>query len=218
MIRMKDLAIFGAGGLGKEVACLIKRINEQAPTWRLIGFFDDNPDLKGTMVSHFGPCLGDADELNRYPQALAVVIAIGNPQVVKKVVEKIQNPLISYPNLIHPSFSVTDPETFQIGQGNIIQSNCTVTVDVKMGDFNILNGSVCLGHDTQVGSYNMMMPGVRISGGVTIGDENFFGVYAVVLQQLTIGNRIRLGAGSILMMKPKDGHLYLGNPAVKTEL
>ena len=26
---MKDLAIFGAGGLGKEVACLIKRINEQ---------------------------------------------------------------------------------------------------------------------------------------------------------------------------------------------
>ena len=215
---MKDLAIFGAGGLGKEVACLIKRINEQAPTWRLIGFFDDNPDLKGTMVSHFGPCLGTMEDLNRYPQELAVVIAIGNPQVVKQVVGKIQNPLIAYPNLIHPSFVVTDPETFQMGQGNIIQANCTVTVDVKMGDFNILNGSVCLAHDTQVGSYNMLMPGVRISGGVTIGDENFFGVYAVVLQQLTIGHRIRLGAGSILMTKPKDGHLYVGNPAIKTEL
>lgn len=215
---MRDIAIFGAGGLGKEVACLIKRINEQAPTWRLIGFFDDNTDLKGTMVSHFGPCLGTIEDLNRYPQALAVVIAIGNPQVVKKVVEKIQNPQISYPNLIHPSFVVTDPETFQIGRGNIIQANCTVTVDVRIGDFNILNGSVCLGHDTQVGSYNMFMPGVRISGSVTIGDENFFGVYAVVLQQLTVGNRIRLGAGSILMTKPKDGHLYVGNPAVKTEL
>lgn len=215
---MKDIAIFGAGGLGKEVACLIKRINEQEPTWHLVGFFDDNPDLKGKMVSHFGPCLGTIEDLNRYPQELAVVIAIGNPQVVKQVVGKIQNPLIAYPNLIHPSFVVTDPETFQIGQGNIIQANCTVTVDVKLGDFNILNGSVCLGHDTHVGSYNMLMPGVRISGGVTIGDENFFGVYAVVLQQLTIGNRIRLGAGSILMTKPKDGHLYLGNPAVKTEL
>lgn len=215
---MKNIAIFGAGGFGKEVACLIQRINEQAPTWHLVGFFDDNPALKGTMVSHFGPCLGTSDDLNHYSKELAVVIAIGNPQVLKKVVGKIQNPLISFPNLIHPSFSISDPETFQIGQGNIIQANCTVTVDVKMGDFNILNGSVCLGHDTHVGSYNMMMPGVRISGGVTIGDENFFGVYAVVLQQLTIGNRIRLGAGSILMMKPKDGYLYLGNPAVKTEL
>ena len=215
---MKDLAIFGAGGLGKEVACLIKRINEQAPNWRLIGFFDDNPDLKGTMVSHFGPCLGTIEDLNRYPPALAVVIAIGNPQVVKQIVGKINNPRISHPNLIDPSFAISDPESFEIGRGNIIQANCTVTVDVKLGDFNILNGSVCLGHDTHVGSYNMMMPGVRISGGVTIGDENFFGVYAVVLQQLTIGNRIRLGAGSILMMKPKDGYLYLGNPAVKTEL
>ena len=215
---MKDIAIFGAGGLGKEVACLIQRINEQAPTWRLIGFFDDNPDLKGTAVSHFGPCLGTTEELNRYPQPLALVIAIGNPQVLRQVVGKIQNPQIAFPNLIHPSFSISDPETFQMGRGNIIQANCTVTVDVKLGDFNILNGSVCLGHDAHVGSYNMLMPGVRISGGVTIGDENFFGVYAVVLQQLTIGHRIRLGAGSILMKRPKDGHLYLGNPAIKTEL
>ena len=37
---MKDIAIYGAGGFGKEVACLIKRINEQEPTWNLIGFFD----------------------------------------------------------------------------------------------------------------------------------------------------------------------------------
>ena len=40
---MKDIAIYGAGGFGKEVACLIKRINEQEPTWKLVGFFDDNP-------------------------------------------------------------------------------------------------------------------------------------------------------------------------------
>lgn len=215
---MKDIAIFGAGGLGKEVACLVNRINEKEPTWNLIGFFDDNPDLNGRMISHFGPCLGNSDNLNNYHEDLALVMAIGNPLTVKKVVGKIRNSHISYPNLIHPSFSISDSESFQIGQGNVIQANCTVTVDVQMGDFNILNGSVSLGHDTQVGSFNMFMPGVRISGGVTIGDENFFGVYAVVLQQIAIGHRIRLGAGSILMKKPKDGYLYLGNPAVKTEL
>ena len=37
-------------------------------------------------------------------------------------------------------------------------------------------------------------------------------------QQIKIGNSIRLGAGSVLMTKPKDGNLYLGVPAKKTEL
>ena len=39
---MKDIAIYGAGGFGREVACLLRRINEQAPKWNLIGFFDDD--------------------------------------------------------------------------------------------------------------------------------------------------------------------------------
>ncbi|MDR1459358.1 MAG: serine acetyltransferase, partial [Bacteroidales bacterium] len=38
---MKDIAIYGAGGLGREIACLIRHINENEPTWNLIGFFDD---------------------------------------------------------------------------------------------------------------------------------------------------------------------------------
>jgi sugar O-acyltransferase (sialic acid O-acetyltransferase NeuD family) len=214
---MIDIAIFGAGGFGKEVACLINRINEKEPTWNLVGFFDDNPALKGMMISHFAPCLGGIDELNAYQEELFLVIAIANPKIVKTVVGKINNPLITFPNLIHPSFVVSDPETFEIGRGNIIQANCSVSVDVKIGDFNILNGSVVLGHDVNMGSFNTLMPAVRISGGVTINDENFFGVSSIVLQQITVGNHVRLGAGSVLMTKPKDGNLYMGNPAKKTE-
>ena len=46
----------------------------------------------------------------------------------------------------------------------------------------------------------------------------FFGVGSIVIQQIKIGHNIRLGAGSVLMTKPKDGFLYIGNPARKTEL
>ena len=38
---MKDIVIFGAGGFGREVACLLNRINKQTSTWNLIGFIDD---------------------------------------------------------------------------------------------------------------------------------------------------------------------------------
>lgn len=214
---MKDIAIYGAGGFGKEVACLIKRINEVDPTWNLIGFFDDNPEKKGQMISHFGPCLGGIDELNVWPKELAVAMAIGSSVVVKKVVESISNDKICFPNLIHPKFSIVDPETFTLGKGNIIQGDCAVSCDVSIGDFNVLNGSVVLGHDVTIGSFNTLMPAVRISGEVKIGECNFFGVASIVLQQIKIGNNIRLGAGSVLMTKPKDGFLYMGNPAKKTE-
>lgn len=212
---MKDIAIYGAGGFGREVACLIKRINEKTPTWNLIGFFDDNPDLKGKMISHYAPCLGGIDVLNAYAKELCVTVPIGNPATVRIIVGKIHNPLIEYPNLIHPNFLTADAEAFTVGCGNIIQGDCSASCDVSFGDFNVLNGSVAFGHDAKVGNFNTFMPGTRISGEVSIGDENFFGVGSIVLQQLKIGNRFRLGAGSVLMTKPKDDALYIGNPATR---
>lgn len=210
---MKDIAIFGAGGFGKEVACLIKRINEKEPTWNLIGFFDDNPELKGKMISHFGPCIGGIDDLNKYAEKIDLVIAIGSPVNLKKIVEKIDNPQVAFPNIIHPNTTYTDIETFQIGMGNIIQANCTMSCDVFIGDFNVLNGSVVFGHDVKIDSYNTFMPAVRVSGEVQVGNNNFFGVGSIVLQQLRIGSNIKLSAGSVLVTKPKDGQLYIGNPA-----
>lgn len=212
---MKDIAIFGAGGFGREVACLIKRINDKTPMWNLVGFFDDNPDLKGKMISHYVPCLGGIDELNAYEKELAVTIPIGNPQVVRKVFSSINNNNVYYPNLVMTDLLMADAETFRMGKGNIIQGGCSVSCDVEFGDFNVLNGSIAFGHDAKVGSFNTFMPGTRISGEVKIGDENFFGVGSIVLQQIKIGNNVRLGAGSVMMTKPKDGNLYIGNPAAK---
>ncbi|MBQ3946474.1 MAG: serine acetyltransferase [Alphaproteobacteria bacterium] len=212
---MKDIAIFGAGGFGREVACLIKRINDKNPTWNLVGFFDDNPDLKGKMISHYGPCLGGLDDLNAYDKLLCVTIPIGNPNIVKTIVENITNPNISFPNIIAPSFKILDPLTFKIGRGNIIQDSCSVTCDVSIGDFNVLNGSDILGHDDVIGDFNVLMPGVHLSGEVTVGQCNLFGVDSVVLQQVNIGSNVTLGAGSVLMTKPKDDHTYIGVPARK---
>ncbi len=215
---MKDIAIIGAGGFGKEVACLINIINEEKPTWNFIGFFDDKESLKGQMISCFGKCLGNTEDLNRYDKELDVVIAIGNPHIIKKVVGEITNPLVSFPNIIHPNVKCADERVFNIGKGNIIQGGTFFSCDVKVGDFNVMNGNVVFGHDAEVGSFNTFMPAVKVSGEVKIGNENFFGISSIVLQQIKIGDNIRLGAGSVLMTKPKNGNLYIGNPAKKFEI
>lgn len=213
---MKDIAIYGAGGFGKEVACLIEIINKssEGPIWNLVGFFDDGKE-KDTQVSHYGPILGGINELNKWETTLNVVIAVGKSGIIKKIVSSINNQAISFPNIIHPNFVINDPETFVLGQGNIIQRNCSVSCDVNLGDFNVLNGAVAVGHDVTIGSFNLFMPAVRVSGEVIIGNGNFFGVNSIILQQLRIGDGIRLSAGSVLMTKPKDNMLYIGNPAKK---
>lgn len=210
---MKDIAIFGAGGFGREVACMIKRLNEKNPTWNLIGFFDDNPDLMGRMISNYAPCIGGMNELNAYGKELALTIPIGNPQVVRTIFSKITNRNIYFPNLIMSDFVIADKESFKIGQGNIIQSGCSVSCNVDIGSFNVLNGDIVIGHDSKVGSFNSFMPSVRISGEVEIENECFFGVGSIVLQQIKIGDKVTLGAGSVLMRKPKPGNLYIGVPA-----
>lgn len=214
---MKQIAIYGAGGFGREVACLLKKINEEKPTWELVGFFDDGIEI-GTEISHFGKVLGGINELNAWQKELSIAITIGSLKIVQTLVSKITNKKILFPNIIAPTVYFADPETFKIGKGNIIQKHCSFSCDVTIGDFNVMDGADVFGHDDVVGSFNTFMPAMRISGEVTIGNCNFFGVGSIILQQIKIGNNIRLGAGSVLMRKPKDGFLYMGNPAKKVEL
>lgn len=213
---MKNIAIYGAGGFGREVACHINRINSENSIWNIIGYFDDGVD-KGTQISHYGKVLGGINELNNWSDSLDIVLAIGSPIIMKKIVEKITNPIIRFPNIISPGIRFNDKETINIGMGNIIVSGSAFSCDVSLGDFNVFNGSVVLGHDVTVDSFNSFMGAVRISGEVTIGNNNFFGVGSIVIQRIIIGDNIRLGAGSVLMRKPKDGFLYVGNPARKLE-
>ncbi len=211
--KVKKIAIYGAGGLGREVAGGIQRINEASrEQWELIGFFDDNMTT-GTAISHYGHVLGGMDELNAYDEPIALAIAVGNPESRKLIHERIDNPKIYFPNLIAPSFKVLDNLTFEMGEGNIVQDGCSATCNVTVGNFNVLNGSNVLGHDVVVGDYNVLMPGVRLSGSVLMGDCNLMGVDSVVLQNVKIGNKVTLGAGSVLMTKPKEGFTYVGVPA-----
>lgn len=207
---MKDIAIYGAGGFGREVACYINKVNKETPTWNLIGFFDDNSELKGTS-NEYGEVLGGAEILNSWKEPISVLMAIGSGRIVKKVVERITNTNVEYPNFLY-NVTFSDSDNYSMGKGNIV-INSTLSCAVRIGNFNMMNGSVVFGHDSKVGDYNTFMPAVRISGGVEIGNECFFGVGSIVLQQIKISDNVSLGAGSVLMRKPKPACLYIGVPA-----
>ena len=208
---MKKIAIYGAGGFGREVACLINKINEQSPEWELVGFFDDG--IKKGTKNEYGLVIGGIDEVNRYSEKLAVVIAIASPKIVEKIVGNIISSKIYFPNIISPDVTFLDKGNMSIGKGNIISFNCVISCNVRIGDFNIFNWAITVGHDVLIENFNAFMPDVKISGEVTIGSKNFFGVNSTVLQQINIGNETIIGASSLVLRKTKDGMTYVGNPA-----
>lgn len=209
---MKDIAIYGAGGLGREVACLINRLNQIKSQWNLVGFFDDGKSI-GEEISHFSRCLGGINQLNNWNTPLSIVLCFGSPRTTSFVRSQITNSNILFPNIIAPDFSISDTESFEIGEGNIITGHCGVTTNIVIGNFNLLNGDVHFGHDVSVGNYNVFMPGCRISGEVRIGSENLIGAMSFVKQQIKIGDNVTLSPLSALLTKPRNGNAYIGNPA-----
>jgi len=208
---MKDIAIYGAGGFGREVACLINKINEKASQWCLIGFFDDGISIG--IENEYGEVIGGINELNSYDKELFVVMAIAAPKIVSNIISRITNSYIKFPNIISPDIIFLDENNYSMGVGNIICSGCLISCNVKIGSYNIFNGFVAVGHDTTIDNFNSFMPAVKISGEVTVGDRNFFGVGSLVLQQIKIGNDTTIGANSLIIRKTKDGLTYVGSPA-----
>ena len=213
---MKDIAIYGAGGFGREVACLLKRINNEVkPTWNLIGFFDDG--LKVGECNEYGRVLGNIDVLNAWDKPLSVAFAIGLPKIVEFLYNKVDNPNIEFPNIIAPDTLFLDRENVKLGQGNIICSRCLISCNTTIGNFNTFNGYITLGHDSVIGNFNSIMPAVKISGGVEIGNRNFLGVNSVILQYKTIGDDSVIGASSVVLRNIKNGGTYIGNPAKRIQ-
>lgn len=213
---MKEIALFGAGGFGREVACLINTINSVTPTWKLIGFFDDGKTI-GEDVT-YGKVLGGINELNQWKTELAIAIPVANPETLRLIVNRITNPLITFPNLVSPDVVFLDKSRIFMGKGNIITSRCLFSTNVSLGDFNLFNCAVLVGHDTRMGNCNVIMSSVNISGGIVIGNENFLGVQSVLLQYIKVGDHTRVGANSVVIRNTKDGNLYMGNPATRVKI
>ena len=193
---MKNCIIIGAGGFGREVKMLIEQINAESKEYNVLGFYDDSTP-KGTLINGL-KVLGSVEDLNQVSEPTAVSIAIGAPKIKKKIVGQLTNPLLFFPKLIHPSVSLGISED-AIGKGAIICAGNIITVNIKIGDFVILNLGCTVGHDTVIGDYSAFMPQTNIAGEVNLGEAVYGGMGAGIINQVSIGDNVTLGAGTIVV-------------------
>jgi len=208
---LKNIAIFGASGLGREVLMLIHQINQAVPTWNMIGFYDDNTDTPKTINKY--PYLGNLEALQEVNEPLYVAIAIGNPGIKAQIAEKITNPKIQFAVLIHPDVPNQPYQFNQIGDGAIITQGCILTTNVTLGRHVLLNLGCTLGHDVKLGDYCSLMPHVNIAGNSMLGKEVYVGTNATVIQFLKVGSKAIIGAGAVVHRDLPASVTAVGIPA-----
>ena len=202
---LKDLVIYGAGGLGREVLSLIRR--DYANVWKVIGFIDDAQNLPKTV-----------DGLRVYKKdflasrSLAVVIAIGDPLTKTHVYgDLLQNKNLTFPNIIS-SKAYIDINA-QIGIGNIITDFCWISTNTIIENCVLVNVATTVGHDAQIGSYTSIMPQCAISGHVEVGRATLIGAKSFILQGKHIGQNAVIAAGSCVFRNVDNYETVWGNPA-----
>ncbi len=207
----KNIAIFGAGGFGREVKTIIDAINRVNPnTYEFIGFYDDGVE-KGKIINGF-PVLGGIKELNQVETELCLVISIGDPHVKKVIINKIANSFIEFPTIVHPNASISSDEV-TIGKGTIICERTIITCNIEIKDFVILNLMCSVGHDTIIENYCSFMPSVNISGEVKIHESVYVGTGAKIINLLEIGENTIVGAGAVVSKSLPAHCTAVGIPA-----
>ncbi len=214
---MKDIAIFGVGGFGREVLTVILDINKVEPQWSIVGFFDDGYE-KGQIINGY-PTLGTSDDLNKWETEIAIAVCIGNPVVKKRIVEKIDNPNVFFPSLIHPTVWIGDKNNVKIGQGCIITAGNLITTNIQIGDFVILNLGCTVGHDCIIKDYAAFMPSCNISGEVLVEEGVYCGTGVKIINQTSIGEYSTVGAGAVVTRPIPGNCTAVGIPAkvIKTK-
>jgi len=204
---MNNIVIIGASGFGREVAWLI----ENSDNWNVIGFVDDNKDLENKSVNDY-PVLGTIDFLLNVNEKTNAVVAIGNPQIRKKIVERLQsNTNISFPNIVDKDVIID--KTVMLGFGNIICKGNILTTNIEIGNFNHINLNCTVGHDVQFNDYITVYPGVNISGNVIINDCVEVGTGTKIIQGKKIVKETVIGAGSVVVKDIIENGTYIGIPA-----
>ena len=201
------LAVFGAGGFGREVAWLAESCGREVAY-----FLDDNPQvakLNDIPVTTL-------DELVAKRREIEIAIGVGSPQARSKIAQRVAEAKLAFAELIHPRTEKSRWITW--GKGVVICAGNILTTNITLGDQVQINLDCTIGHDVKLGDFATLAPGVHLSGWVFVGARTYFGTGAVVINgtadaPIVIGDDAVIGAGACVVKSIPAGVTAVGVPA-----
>ena len=208
----RDLLIVGAGGFARETAQAVAAVNAVRPTWRLLGFLDDDPALTGKQIDGVG-ILGGSDLVHKHPQA-HVVVCVGSPRGLYSralVVHRLGLPAERYATVVHPTAVISRDSV--VGPGTVLLAHTVLTAAVTVGSHIAVMPQAVLTHDCVLEDYVTIASGVRLGGTCRLERGVYLGAGAVIREMVTIGSWSLVGMGSVVLRDVPASEAWVGNPA-----
>lgn len=208
---MKDLVIIGAGGLGRETAWLVERINQREQLWNVLGFIDDKEEMQDKMVNGY-KVIGNCEKITEYSNSY-VICAVGASKTREHIIDKVKQlvPDIKFATLIDPKVEMSDDVS--IGEGCIICAGTIISVNVTIGKNVIIDWNCTVGHDAVLEDNVMLYPSVNVSGTTRIGTGVELGTGTQIIQGKKIGKYSVIGAGAVVVSDIPEQCVAVGVPA-----
>jgi sugar O-acyltransferase (sialic acid O-acetyltransferase NeuD family) len=198
---MNKLLIYTAGSAGREVKLVVDQLNEEKPTWELIGFVDESPKVVGQTVD--GLPVFDAHHAARARDVYAVC-PVMDPLVRQRMIEDlIEGHGLKLGTVRSPSVFL--PRDIELGPGTILMPGVLLGYNVKIGKGVLVWWRALLGHDLVVGDYSAILSSANITGSCTIGARSTIGAGATLHVGVTVGNDCLIGLGTTVFQNVPDG-------------
>lgn len=200
------VVVIGAGGHARSVCDVFLDEGKH----EVIGLLDPGVD-QGVLGI---PLLGDEDLLEpllREGRAEGVHVALGSNKLRRRILERAVAMGYRAVSAVSPHAVISRFAT--LGEGIAVMAGAVVNVSAVIGDGCILNTNCSVDHDSVIGPYSHVAPGAALSGNVRVGEGSFLGTGCRVIDGVTIGAYVMLGAGGTAIRDLPEGVTAVGVPA-----
>ena len=190
--------IFGGGGHARVIASFLNG----SPV-----FVIPRPDGQKTLP---GDLLSEDEYFRELPPG-DVYIGIGSNEERELCASRLRSVGAAMPPCIAPTaFVARDAE---IESGALVCAGAVVGSRARIGRDAIINTLSSVDHDCVLGALSQVTAGVTFGGRVRTGVSCFFGIKSAVVPNVTIGDKVQLVAGSLIVSDVESNVVMGGNPA-----
>lgn len=200
------IAIVGAGGHASCVYECLYCAGEE-----VVGFYDDDPDLRGKEVVDGKKVLGTPEELLGEEQVDGVFVAIGNNRLRVEKCRDYRSRGYRLPRAAHPRAYISP--FARVKSGVFLMGAALVNPRARVEDYVIINTNATVGHDCVLEEGVQIGPGVNLAGGSHLEEGVFVGIGARVAPNVHIGAGSVVGAGAVVLADIPAGVACYGIPA-----
>lgn len=197
------LAIFGAGGFGREIARFAEDDVGRRSDQREVVFVSDFEEA----ILNGRRCLKLADVTS----SDQVVIAVGDPSARCEIARRCEAAGLRF-----GSVSAIDHiryDDVEVGEGAICCAHTIFTSNVRIGRHFHANLNAYVAHDCRIGDFVTFAPNVCCNGAVKIGDGVYVGAGALLKPGVSIGDGAVVGMGAVVVRDVPASATVVGNPA-----